>query len=69
VPTSAGASVDAGSQTALLQANPREAVATSERILYDVDRNGQRFLINTQVKKLETQSLSVVLNWDAPFSK
>jgi Tol biopolymer transport system component len=69
VPISAGISVDAGSQTALFQANPREAVATSERILYDVDRNGQRFLINTQVKKTETPSLSVVLNWDAPFRK
>jgi Tol biopolymer transport system component len=69
VPISAGVSVDAGSPTALFQANPREAVATSERILYDVDRNGQRFLINTQVKKTESQSLSVVLNWDAPFRK
>jgi hypothetical protein len=69
VPISAGVSVDAGCQTAQFQANPREAVATSERILYDADRNGQRFLINTQVKKTETQSLSVALNWAAPFRK
>jgi eukaryotic-like serine/threonine-protein kinase len=45
-----GTSFDAGVPAALFQANPRELFATSEQVIYDVDRNGQRFLINTQVK-------------------
>jgi len=47
----------------LFQASAREMVATSEQIMYDVSKDGQRFLINTQVKNTEARPMSVVLNW------
>jgi len=68
-PVKTGASFDAGAPVALFQANAREIIANSEQAMYDVDRSGQRFLINTQVKKGETQPLSVVLNWDAGLKR
>jgi eukaryotic-like serine/threonine-protein kinase len=58
-----GANFDAGSPTALFQAYPREfPAATSEQFFYDVTRDGQKFLINTQLKSAKTP-ISVVLNW------
>jgi hypothetical protein len=30
---------------------------------YDVTKDGQRFLINTQAKNIEKQQMTVVLNW------
>jgi Tol biopolymer transport system component len=65
VPVKTGASFDAGAPATLFQANPREVVATSEQVIYDADPSGQRFLINTQVKSIETHPISVILNWDA----
>jgi len=49
----------------LFQANPRELVATSEIAAYDVSKDGQRFLINTQVNTDAARPMSVILNWDA----
>jgi Tol biopolymer transport system component len=69
VPVKAGAGFDAGTPVALFQANPRESVALSDQVRYDVDGSGQRFLINTQVKRGEAEPLSVVLNWDAGLKK
>jgi eukaryotic-like serine/threonine-protein kinase len=69
VPVKTGTGFDAGTPEALFQANPREILATSELVTYDVDRSGQRFLINTQVKRADTQPISVVLNWDAGLKK
>ena len=68
-PVKTGAGFDAGTPAALFQANPRESVALSDQVRYDVDRSGQRFLINTQVKKGEAEPLSVVLNWDAGLKR
>ena len=53
---------------ALFQANPREMVATSEQFSYDVSRDGQKFLINTQLKTALTP-MSIVLNWTAKLGK
>jgi eukaryotic-like serine/threonine-protein kinase len=64
VPVTAGANFDAGTPVALFQANPREMVATSERFAYDVSKDGQRFLINTELKSGLTP-MSVVVNWTA----
>src|ERR1700684_2113273 len=50
VPVKTGANFDAGTPVALFQANPRELVATSEQFSYDVSKDGQRFLINMQLK-------------------
>jgi serine/threonine protein kinase len=69
VPVKTGAGFDAGSPAALFQANPREIVATSEQVIYDVDQSGQRFLINTQVKSTENRPISVILNWDAELKR
>jgi serine/threonine protein kinase len=68
VPVTTGANFDAGVPAALFQANPREMVATSERFAYDVSQDGQRFLINTQLKSALTP-MSVVVDWTASLNK
>ncbi|HTA24545.1 MAG TPA: protein kinase [Terriglobales bacterium] len=67
-PVTTGAKFDAGTPVALFQANPRELVATSEQSSYDVSKDGQKFLINTQLKTAMTP-LSVVTNWGAKLGK
>jgi eukaryotic-like serine/threonine-protein kinase len=62
-PVKLGTNFDTGTPAVLFQANAREMVATSEQIMYDVSADGQRFLINTQVKNAEARPMSVVLNW------
>jgi serine/threonine protein kinase len=68
-PVTEGANFDVGAPVPLFQANPREAVGTSEQLFYDVSRDGQRFLINTEVKQAEVEPMSVVLNWAAKLNK
>jgi eukaryotic-like serine/threonine-protein kinase len=67
-PVTTGANFDAGTPVALFQANPRELVATSEQFSYDVSKDGQKFLINTQLKTAMTP-MSVVMNWGAKLGK
>jgi len=67
VPVKTGSNFDAGTPTALFQANPREMIATSELFSYDVSNDGQKFLINTQLKT-EMTPMSVVLNWSAKLN-
>ena len=69
VPVSTGANFDAGTPVALFQATPRQAVPIYDLFVYDVRRDGQRFLINTQVSQAETTPMSVVLNWAAKLNK
>jgi len=68
VPVMTGANFDAGTRVALFQANPREMVATSERFAYDVSKDGQRFLINTQLKSALTP-MTLVMDWTASLNK
>ena len=68
-PVTEGANFDVGAPVPLFQANPKEAVGTSEQLFYDVSRDGQRFLINTEVKQAEVEPMSVVLNWAARLNK
>ncbi len=68
VSVATGANFDAGTPVALFQANPREMVATSERFAYDVSKDGQRFLINTQLKSALTP-MSLVMDWTASLNK
>ncbi len=63
VPLKAGGGVDPGVPVALFQTNPKETLATSEQYIYDVDSNGQSFLVNTKVQSAYTQPITVVLNW------
>jgi serine/threonine protein kinase len=64
VPVKTGANFDAGPPVALFQTNPREMQATSEMFTFDVTKDGQRFVINTQLKTAMSP-MSVVLNWTA----
>jgi eukaryotic-like serine/threonine-protein kinase len=64
-----GANFDASSPVALFQATPRQPVSTNDQFVYDVSRDGQRFLFLTQVKQTETVPMSVVLNWTATLNK
>jgi serine/threonine protein kinase len=69
VPVTAGTNFDAGAPVALFQANSRELVATSELVSYDITKDGQRFLINTQIEKAEMQPMMMILNWAAELNK
>jgi Tol biopolymer transport system component len=66
-PVKTGSNFDAGTPTALFQANPREMVATSELFSYDVSNDGQKFLVNASLKTAMTP-MSVVLNWSAKLN-
>jgi len=68
VPVKTGANFDTGTPSALFQAYPRETVAaTSEQFFYDVSQDGQKFLINTQLKSA-IRPMSVVLNWPSKLN-
>lgn len=43
-PVKTGATFDAGALVVLFQANPKEPVATPEQLMYDVSKDGQKFL-------------------------
>ncbi len=68
-PVTTGANFDAGTPVALFQATPREPVPLYDLFAYDVSRDGQRFLILTQVKRAESAPMSIVLNWTAKLNK
>jgi hypothetical protein len=44
-------------------------VSTNDQFVYDVSRDGQRFLINTPVRQGETAPMSIILNWPAKLNK
>ncbi len=69
VPVTAGANFDSGTPVALFQATAWQPSSSRDLFVYDVSRDGQRFLINTQVKQAETAPMSVVLNWTATLNR
>jgi Tol biopolymer transport system component len=69
IPVTAGANFDSGTPVALFQATAWQPVSSRDLFVYDVSRDGQRFLINTQVKQAETAPMSVVLNWTATLNR
>lgn len=68
-PVTTGTNFDVGTPVALFQATPRPPILVYDLFVYDVSRDGQRFLINTQVKQPEAAPMSVVLNWTAKLNK
>jgi eukaryotic-like serine/threonine-protein kinase len=68
-PVTMGTNFDAGTPVALFQTTPRQPVLVYDLFVYDVSRDGQRFLINTEVKQAESTPMSVVLNWPAKLDK
>jgi len=68
-PVTTGAHFDAGTPVVLFQSTPRQPILVYDLFVYDVSRDGQRFLINTQVKQAESAPMSVILNWPAKLDK
>jgi eukaryotic-like serine/threonine-protein kinase len=68
-PVTTGANFDAGTPVTLFQATPRQPVPLYDLFAYDVSRDGQRFLILTQVRPAETAPMSIVLNWTTKLNK
>ena len=69
VPVTTNGNFDAGSPQMLFQTNPRQPISFNDRFVYDVTRDGQRFLIITQEKQVEIAPMSVVLNWAAKLNR
>jgi Tol biopolymer transport system component/tRNA A-37 threonylcarbamoyl transferase component Bud32 len=69
VTVNARSGFSAGTPVALFQASPRQPVSYLDIFAYDVTRDGQRFLINTDMKSPESVPMSVVLNWPANLKK
>ncbi len=68
-PVTVGGHFDSGAPESLFQANARERVAGSELVTYDVTKDGQRFLVNTQLDQADTKSMMVILNWRVDLEK
>jgi serine/threonine protein kinase/Tol biopolymer transport system component len=68
-PVITGANFDVGTPAALFQSTPRQPVSTNDQFVYDVSRDGQRFLILTPLKQSESAPMSIVLNWTAKLNK
>jgi serine/threonine protein kinase/Tol biopolymer transport system component len=68
-PVTTGTHFDASTPVVLFQSTPRPPVLVYDIFVYDVTRDGQRFLINTQVKQAESAPMSVILNWPAKLEK
>lgn len=60
---------ESGTPIVLFQTDPRERVATTEVIIYDVSRDGQRFLVNTNYNNGSAHPMSLVLNWKSEMKK
>ena len=68
-PVTIATNFDAGTPVALFQPTLRQPVSSRDLFVYDVSRDGRRFLILTQVKQAETAPMSVILNWSAKLNK
>jgi Tol biopolymer transport system component len=68
-PLMIGANFDAGAPVELFQTLPRLPVTNKDLFVYGVSKDGQRFLVNTQMKEAETESMTIILNWTAKLSK
>jgi eukaryotic-like serine/threonine-protein kinase len=60
---------DSGTPANLFQTNPPEQVATTEQVVYDVSRDGQRFLVNTKYDNGSAHPMSVILSWQTEMKK
>ena len=68
-PVTIAANFDVGRPVELFQTTPRQPVSFNDQLVYDVQPDGRRFLILTQMKQAENAPMSVVLNWSAKLNK
>ena len=68
-PVTIAANFDVGRPVELFQTTPRQPVSFNDQVVYDVQPDGRRFLILTQMKQAENAPMSVVLNWSAKLNK
>jgi hypothetical protein len=68
-PVTTETNFDSGTPVPLFQAAPRQPSSSRDQFVYDVSKDGQRFLILTQVKQAETPPMTLVLNWAAKLNK
>jgi len=59
----ATSSFEAGLPVALFQTHTRQSISSVDLFSYTVNRDGQRFLVNTRVDEPSSAPLSVILNW------
>jgi Tol biopolymer transport system component len=64
-----GASFEAASPVALFQTHRRQAVSSQDVFSYDVNADGQRFLIITKLDEANAPPLSIALNWASEMEK
>jgi hypothetical protein len=69
VAVTTGASFKAASPVALFQTHRPQPVSSQDDFSYDVNSDGQRFLIATKVDEANAAPLSVVLNWALQMEK
>ena len=69
VPVATRVEFENGTPVALFRATPRQPIPIFDLFVYDVSRDGQRFLIITPVKQTESTPMSIVLNWAAKLNK
>lgn len=68
-PVSTETNFDSGKPVALFATAPRQPSSRRDQFVYDVSKDGERFLILTQVKQPGTPPMTVVLNWTAKLDK
>jgi len=68
-PVTTETNFDSGKPVALFQTAPRQPSSSRDQFVYDVSKDGQHFLILTQVKQTGTPPMTVVLNWTAKLNK
>jgi serine/threonine protein kinase len=69
VPVTTGTHFSSGTPIVLFQADPRQSVSYLDIFSYDVTRDGQRFLIDTELRPAEGVPISVLLNWTSKMKK
>jgi eukaryotic-like serine/threonine-protein kinase len=69
VPVTTAARFQSGSPVALFQTQRRQPVSAFAVFSYDVDGDGQRFLIATKRDEANAAPLSVLLNWSSDLEK
>jgi len=69
VPVKAGATFEFGAPSELFQTRARAPLSAEEIFTYDASPDGQRFLINVNLKQSNPPPLNIVLNWTSELQR